>query len=32
VLAYRAFQYWLPIVPGVLAYLRLLRTVKGWEA
>ena len=32
VLGYRAFQYWLPIIPGVLAYLRLLRTVRGWEA
>jgi hypothetical protein len=31
VLGYRAFQYWLPIIPGVLAYLRLLRTVRGWE-
>ena len=32
VLGYRAFQYWLPIVPGVLAYIRLLRTVTGWDA
>lgn len=32
VLAYRACQYWLPIVPGVLAYLRLLRTVRSWDA
>jgi uncharacterized membrane protein YbhN (UPF0104 family) len=31
VLGYRACQYWLPIVPGILAYLRLLRTVKGWD-
>ena len=31
VLAYRACQDWLPIVPGVLAYLRLFRTVKAWE-
>ena len=22
-------QYWLPIVPGVFAYLRLFRTVRG---
>jgi uncharacterized membrane protein YbhN (UPF0104 family) len=29
VLGYRAFQDWLPIIPGVLAYLRLLRTVRG---
>jgi uncharacterized membrane protein YbhN (UPF0104 family) len=32
VLGYRACQYWLPIVPGVLAYLRLLRTVRSWDA
>jgi uncharacterized membrane protein YbhN (UPF0104 family) len=31
VLGYRAFEYWLPIIPGVLAYLRLMRTVRGWE-
>jgi uncharacterized membrane protein YbhN (UPF0104 family) len=31
VLGYRAFEYWLPIIPGVLAYVRLLRTVKGWS-
>jgi uncharacterized membrane protein YbhN (UPF0104 family) len=31
VLGYRAFQYWLPIIPGVLAYLRLVRTVRGWS-
>jgi phosphoglycolate phosphatase-like HAD superfamily hydrolase len=30
-LGYRAFEYWLPIIPGVLAYLRLVRTVRGWE-
>jgi hypothetical protein len=29
---YRAFEYWLPIIPGVFAYLRLLRTVRGWDA
>lgn len=32
VLGYRAFQYWLPIVPGVISYLRLLRTVRSWDA
>ena len=32
VLGYRACQYWLPIVPGVLSYLRLLRTVRSWGA
>jgi putative heme transporter len=31
VLGYRAFEYWLPIVPGVLAYVRLLRTVREWD-
>lgn len=32
VLGYRAFEYWLPIIPGVFAYLRLRRTVRGWDA
>jgi uncharacterized protein (TIRG00374 family) len=32
VLSYRAFAYWLPIPPGVVAYLRLLRTVRTWES
>jgi uncharacterized protein (TIRG00374 family) len=31
VLSYRAFAYWLPIVPGALAYMRLLRTVRDWD-
>jgi uncharacterized protein (TIRG00374 family) len=31
VLGYRAFQYWMPIIPGVLAYLRLARTVRDWD-
>jgi uncharacterized protein (TIRG00374 family) len=31
VLGYRAFEYWGPIVPGVLSYGRLRRTVKDWE-
>jgi hypothetical protein len=31
VLSYRVFAYWLPILPGALAYLRLRHTVKGWE-
>ena len=30
VLSYRAFSFWLPTVPGILAYLRLLRDVRGW--
>jgi uncharacterized membrane protein YbhN (UPF0104 family) len=32
VLAYKAIATWLPAVPGVLAYLRLRRTVAGWRA
>jgi uncharacterized membrane protein YbhN (UPF0104 family) len=32
VLAYRGFAFWLPIVPGVIAYLTLRRTVARWEA
>jgi uncharacterized protein (TIRG00374 family) len=31
VLGYRAFQYWMPIIPGALAYLRLARTVRDWD-
>ena len=29
VLTYRAFAFWLPIVPGAIAYLQLLRTAPG---
>ena len=32
VLSYRAFAYWLPIIPGAFAYLRLVRTVGDREA
>jgi putative heme transporter len=32
VLAYRAFAFWLPIVPGALAYIGLRRTVRTWDA
>lgn len=32
VLAYRAFAFWLPIVPGSIAYLHLVRHVRRWEA
>jgi hypothetical protein len=32
VLAYRGFAFWLPILPGVIAYLTLRRTVSTWEA
>jgi putative heme transporter len=31
VLGYRAFEYWLPIIPGALAYVHLLRTVRAWS-
>jgi uncharacterized protein (TIRG00374 family) len=31
VLAYRAFAFWLPTVPGALAYLQLRRTVANWR-
>jgi uncharacterized protein (TIRG00374 family) len=31
VLSYRAFAYWLPIIPGALAYFRLVRTVADWQ-
>jgi uncharacterized membrane protein YbhN (UPF0104 family) len=32
VLAYRAFAFWLPTIPGTLAYLRLRRVVQRWSA
>jgi uncharacterized membrane protein YbhN (UPF0104 family) len=32
VLAYRGFAFWLPIIPGVIAFVTLRRTVAGWEA
>jgi uncharacterized membrane protein YbhN (UPF0104 family) len=31
VLAYRAISFWLPTAPGVIGYLALRRTVRGWE-
>jgi uncharacterized membrane protein YbhN (UPF0104 family) len=31
VLSYRAFAFWLPTIPGAIAYLRLRQTVKGWR-
>lgn len=31
VLAYRLFAFWLPILPGALAYVGLLRTVRTWD-
>jgi len=32
VLAYRAFSFWLPTLPGAVAYLQLRRTVHRWRA
>jgi uncharacterized protein (TIRG00374 family) len=31
VLAYRGFSFWLPTIPGLIAYLQLRRTVNRWE-
>jgi hypothetical protein len=31
VLAYRAFAFWLPTLPGAIAYLQLRRTVSRWR-
>jgi uncharacterized protein (TIRG00374 family) len=31
VLAYRAFSFWLPTLPGAVAYFQLRRTVRRWE-
>ena len=31
VLAYRAFAFWLPTLPGAVAYLQLRRTVHRWR-
>jgi uncharacterized membrane protein YbhN (UPF0104 family) len=31
VLAFRAFTFWLPLIPGVIAYFQLRRTVDGWR-
>jgi uncharacterized protein (TIRG00374 family) len=32
VLAYRGFAFWLPTLPGAIAYLQLRRTVQRWQA
>jgi putative heme transporter len=32
VLAYRVIAFWLPIPPGIVAFLQLRGTVAGWEA
>ncbi len=31
VLAYRAISFWLPTIPGAIAYLQLRRTVQRWR-
>jgi uncharacterized protein (TIRG00374 family) len=31
VLAYRAFTFWLPTIPGIVAYLQLRKTVDRWR-
>jgi uncharacterized membrane protein YbhN (UPF0104 family) len=31
VLAYRAFSFWLPMLPGAVAYFQLRRTVQRWR-
>ncbi len=31
VLAYRAFSFWLPTIPGIAAYVQLRRTVARWR-
>jgi uncharacterized protein (TIRG00374 family) len=31
VLTYRAFAFWLPTIPGVIAYLQLVRVVNRWR-
>jgi putative heme transporter len=32
VLSYRVFSFWLPILPGAIAYFQLRRTVRRWGA
>lgn len=32
VLTYRAFSFWLPTIPGVIAYFQLRKTVARWRA
>ena len=32
VLTYRAFSFWLPTIPGGIAYLQLRRTVQHWQS
>ena len=32
VLVYRAFTFWLPLVPGLIAYFQLRKTIDLWGA
>ena len=32
VLTYRLIAFWLPTIPGIVAYFQLLRRVRRWEA
>ena len=32
VLSYRALSFWLPTIPGTVAYVQLRRTIAGWRA
>ena len=32
VLTYRLFAFWLPSIPGAIAYFQLRRTVSHWDA
>ena len=32
VLVYRGFAFWLPTIPGVIAYLQLRKTVERWRS
>jgi hypothetical protein len=31
VLTYRLIAFWLPLVPGIIAFFQLRRTVQRWE-
>jgi uncharacterized protein (TIRG00374 family) len=31
VLTYRLFAFWLPTLPGAVAYFQLRRTIQGWQ-
>jgi uncharacterized membrane protein YbhN (UPF0104 family) len=31
VLVFRAFTFWLPLIPGVIAFIQLRKTVERWS-